>query len=338
MKATRLPYFLLVTILISSVAIASRQKAEEHFINGLNYMDQRDIKAAIKEFERAGREDKKWAEPHYRMGLGYQIQGNNKKAESSYRRALSLDENHADAAYYLAIIIDSKKLKKAAELFEKGRFADVIDELDTYLNQGGELSRSFLILAYSLPSLSRSSILYKPLFNAFLEQRRWGEAEKLLDFWSEDTKTYGARFTMIRNTHMGYLYLQKGEEEKAKAIYQDVMNKLNAADFLPNGLHFKFLEHFDPLNLNLEMPKVLNQGTPPYTDQAIRARIQGIVILEVVIGVDGKNEPIRILKGLGYGLDESAIDEVRRWVFKPAQLNGKPVPFSATVEVQFNLK
>jgi len=318
------------------VAIASRQKAEEHFQNGLNYMDQRDSKAAIKEFERASREDKKWAEPHYRMGLCYQMQGNNKKAESSYRRALSLDETHADAAYYLAMIIDSKKLKKAAELVEKQRYDDVIDELDAYLNQGGEFSRSFLILAYGLPSLSRSSKLYKPLFDAFLARRRWEEAEKLLDSWSEDTSTYGTQFTMIRNTNMGYLYLQKGEEEKARTIYQDVMNKLNAADFLPDGLHFKFLEHFGPLNL--EMPEILNQSFPSYTDQALRAHIQGVVILEFILGVDGKIGQIRVVKGLGYGLDEKAIAEIKRWVFKPAQLNGKPIPWLSPVEFQFNLK
>jgi TonB family protein len=60
-------------------------------------------------------------------------------------------------------------------------------------------------------------------------------------------------------------------------------------------------------------------------------------MLAVVIGVDGKASSISVVRSLGMGLDEKAIDAVQKWRFKPGFKDGKPVPVKANLEVNFRL-
>jgi TonB family protein len=60
-------------------------------------------------------------------------------------------------------------------------------------------------------------------------------------------------------------------------------------------------------------------------------------LLSIVIDVDGRARDIRVVKSLGMGLDEKAIEAVTRWRFKPALKNGRPVAVRATVHMGFTL-
>jgi protein TonB len=64
--------------------------------------------------------------------------------------------------------------------------------------------------------------------------------------------------------------------------------------------------------------------------------VQGVVILEAVIGVDGRVSDARILRSIPL-LDQAAIDAVQQWEYTPTMLNGVPVPVIMTVTVQFTL-
>jgi protein TonB len=87
------------------------------------------------------------------------------------------------------------------------------------------------------------------------------------------------------------------------------------------------------------MPQILQQTTPSYTDDAIKSKVQGIVILQAVIRKDGTVDSFKVLRGLGYGLEEKAIQEIAaNWRFRPGTLKGRPVDVLATIEVQFNLR
>ncbi len=95
---------------------------------------------------------------------------------------------------------------------------------------------------------------------------------------------------------------------------------------------------------NLKMTKGITeplpayQPKPAYTQEARDAKIEGTVVLEAVIGADGMVSDFKVLKALGYGLDESAIDTIGRyWRFSPALLNGQPVNVRASIEVSFRL-
>jgi protein TonB len=85
-------------------------------------------------------------------------------------------------------------------------------------------------------------------------------------------------------------------------------------------------------------PTAVTRVEPVYTDIARKAHISGIVIIETIIDRNGNVTDARILKGLPLGLDQSALDAVKRWKFKPGTLNGQPVPVIFTLTVNFQLQ
>ncbi|HKO03399.1 MAG TPA: energy transducer TonB, partial [Candidatus Acidoferrales bacterium] len=77
---------------------------------------------------------------------------------------------------------------------------------------------------------------------------------------------------------------------------------------------------------------------PPYTEEARKARFQGTVLMQVTILPDGTPTDVRVVRGLGMGLDESAIRQVRQWRFKPVIGPGnKAVTVDLDVEINFRL-
>ena len=79
--------------------------------------------------------------------------------------------------------------------------------------------------------------------------------------------------------------------------------------------------------------------SPSYTDQARAAKLNGTVILQVVVTADGRAENIVVVKGPGMGLEEKAIEAVRSWQFKPAHgLDGSPVATIVPIQVTFRIK
>jgi TonB family protein len=83
-------------------------------------------------------------------------------------------------------------------------------------------------------------------------------------------------------------------------------------------------------------PVPVQKPIPAFTSEARAQKVEGSVLLEVVIGKDGIARSAKVLRGIGYGLDESAVETVtKRWLFKPATLNGQPVSVQAKIEVTF---
>jgi protein TonB len=87
----------------------------------------------------------------------------------------------------------------------------------------------------------------------------------------------------------------------------------------------------------IKPPTKVHDVSPIYPEIAQRARVQGIVILEATIGIDGRVTNARVLRSIPL-LDQPALDAVRQWTFTPTLLNGTPVPVIMTVTVTFNLK
>lgn len=82
---------------------------------------------------------------------------------------------------------------------------------------------------------------------------------------------------------------------------------------------------------------VTNKPVPQYTDEAKKLRVQGRVVLEVTFAANGTVEIVRIVQGLGHGLDEQAEQAAKRIQFKPATKNGAPVPVTTEIDIQFEL-
>jgi TonB family protein len=102
----------------------------------------------------------------------------------------------------------------------------------------------------------------------------------------------------------------------------------------PSGQNVRFAQEISTTNL-VTPPKVLSHPAAVYTDEARRRRIQGDVIVQAYFDEEGKATPIKVVKGLGYGLDENALEALYRWRFSPALRNGLQVSAVAEIEVPF---
>ena len=83
---------------------------------------------------------------------------------------------------------------------------------------------------------------------------------------------------------------------------------------------------------------LLREVKPDYTEEARRRGVEGDVVLEIVVRADGSVGNVRVLQGLGGGLDQRAVDAVRQWRFSPARRFGTPVDVMVEVAVEFKLR
>jgi TonB family protein len=90
----------------------------------------------------------------------------------------------------------------------------------------------------------------------------------------------------------------------------------------------------------IENPIVLREVKPQYTPDAMRAKIQGVVLVECVVMPDGTVDQIHVVKSLDptFGLDQEAVKAARQWRFVPGKRQGQPVPVLITIELAFNLR
>jgi len=85
-------------------------------------------------------------------------------------------------------------------------------------------------------------------------------------------------------------------------------------------------------------PKVKSKVDPNYSEVARSARVTGTVLLEGIVTTQGAIRILRVIRPLGFGLEESAAEALSKWVFQPATRMGQPVDVLLTIEVNFALK
>jgi len=84
-------------------------------------------------------------------------------------------------------------------------------------------------------------------------------------------------------------------------------------------------------------PSIISKVEPEYSEEARKAKWQGTVVLSLVVDDKGRPQNLKVVRSLGLGLDQKAIEAVAKWLFKPGMKDGKPVAVIATVEVNFRL-
>jgi periplasmic protein TonB len=84
-------------------------------------------------------------------------------------------------------------------------------------------------------------------------------------------------------------------------------------------------------------PRLTHKAEPQYTKEASAAKIEGDVSLSLTIGTDGVPSDIKVVRGLGMGLDEKAVECLQQWRFEPATSHGEPVSTKAKVVISFRL-
>ena len=88
------------------------------------------------------------------------------------------------------------------------------------------------------------------------------------------------------------------------------------------------------------LPRVVKDVRPFYTSDAREQRIEGKVLLDVVVRDDGSVGDVTVKQSLDavYGLDDEAVKAAKQWQFKPAEKNGKPIAYPIVLEMAFTLK
>jgi len=84
-------------------------------------------------------------------------------------------------------------------------------------------------------------------------------------------------------------------------------------------------------------PQVVHAVDPEFTDAARSAKLQGAVSIELIVDTRGNPQNIRVVRPLGMGLDQKAIEAVRQYKFRPAMFQGHPVPVRVVIDVNFHL-
>jgi|SRR5665213_750429 len=87
----------------------------------------------------------------------------------------------------------------------------------------------------------------------------------------------------------------------------------------------------------VSQPAVIFKVDPEYSEEARKAKYSGAVMLSIVVDTEGRARDIHVVKSLGMGLDEKAMEAVGKWKFKPGMKGGQPVNVRATIEVNFRL-
>jgi len=83
--------------------------------------------------------------------------------------------------------------------------------------------------------------------------------------------------------------------------------------------------------------EIISKPTPSYTAEARNLRIQGEVLLEVILAASGNVHVVRVVRGLGHGLDDNAVKAAQQIRFKPAMRNGQPADSTAVLHIVFQL-
>ncbi len=88
----------------------------------------------------------------------------------------------------------------------------------------------------------------------------------------------------------------------------------------------------------IDPPVLVREVRPTYTEEARKRAIEGDVVLEIVVRRDGTVGNLRVVRSLGAGLEQKAIEAVRQWRFGPAKRQGTPVEVMVEVAVEFKLR
>jgi protein TonB len=93
------------------------------------------------------------------------------------------------------------------------------------------------------------------------------------------------------------------------------------------------------IDADVAAPQATIRVDPKYTPDAMRAQIQGMVAIEVIVSPEGEVSAVRVTRSLDteFGLDEEAVKAARQWKFLPGTYQGQPLPVRAMIEMEFRL-
>jgi TonB family protein len=256
------------------------------------------------------------------------------EARKWFEQALKLDPQNVLANYYFASAVIKKGLPTAADQIR----------VENCLRTVIKVNPSFAPAYYGL------GILLTMQGKNFDEARRWMEKAIEMDPGNVEFRIDEAGLLMRMNKNKDALEAL----ELAKKIAHTPEQTAEVENVLQTERRFR-VEQAKMQSQGLTAPKGTQPGKvagsnsgetdargiytpqPDYTEEARQAHREGVCVLSMIVGVDGKTRNIVVIKKLGLGLDEKAIEAVRTWRFEPGRRNGKPILTHLTLSVQFKL-
>jgi TonB family protein len=241
------------------------------------------------------------------------------------------------------IIIPFSHLSSAAELGTWWRDSDVVRGLRLRDSQIKQIEQAFVARRAELNNLAAELQRQEDLLQAFIytsnldEKQAAAQIDQVVNARARLDKAKTMLAFDIRRavSFEQWKKLQEMQRDQANAPSASVPGagrpapKPEAAAPVPDDPVYQI---GGPVN----EPLPIQRPMPGFTPEAKARRVSGNILLSVVIGRNGSVRDVRVLRGLGYGLDESAVDTVtKRWTFRPATLNGQPVSVHANIEVTF---
>ncbi|HTY64359.1 MAG TPA: M56 family metallopeptidase [Acidobacteriota bacterium] len=174
--------------------------------------------------------------------------------------------------------------------------------------------------------LNRGPVELAPRGTDFLKKSEflWSAGEKA----SEAGQTWTVRLVSVAFKDGGYMTLHPAPIPPPPGVWE-----------IPEAARPAVKQRIEPIKVRGEIQesKLIRRVEPVYPELAMRARVQGQVILKVTVDEEGNVTEATVTDGHPL-LNEAAVNAVKQWKYSPTFLNGKPVPVIATVSVTFNLK
>jgi TonB family protein len=228
-----------------------------------------------------------------------------KEAEAFYTKALSVLGDRAEAAPALMYL--GLRKKNPAESLDYFQRAQVLDP-----TLAGPAMMWMALIREREPNPVEAEALYKSSL----------AAENPTSADAENTMKLYARFLK-----------DQGREDEAKAIATLAWKALGPE----KTRTVQSSSNVFKIGSGVTAPQVLAKTDPEYTEEARVAKYSGTVVLYLEITPEGVAQNIRVVKTLGLGLDDKAVEAISKWHFKPGTKDGEPVTVMANIEVNFRL-
>jgi TonB family protein len=333
--ATLCCLFLLVSVAAKTASAQQTPANSDDTTRGIQLYEQGQMEEAIATLRAVVKKDKTDADAWHVLGLSLHASGESKDARKAFETAIKLRPNFAPSYLGLAYtLLDAGKLDEATRAVKRAQALDpTLADAHFILGMINLREHDFLEaekeanLALKLKSDFPRALVLKSqaLVGAYLDDLKsdgigspgyskikeaFGLLEKAIQLRPDDRGTGQLREQL--ETLRVYLELaDKNGPESARTVFKS--------------------------NEVTTKARITSKPSPSYTEAARKAEVSGTVVLQMILGLDGKVRNIRVIRGLSKGLTEKSIQVARRIKFIPATKDGKPVSQYIRVEYNFNV-
>jgi len=272
-------------------------------------------KDARKAFEKAIKLRPEMPEPHIGMAFTFFAAGKVREAEAAATRAVALDPRNAEAHYTLGLV----RLRQGAP-------AKALEEANAALQINPNFAGALLL---------KKEAAIESYTAAYAERaEKDHKLDQLVPILSTDER---ARITSLlkeaAETVEKYLKLFPASPDAARLREQAQTLRLHSDSVSENG-DAPLVHRADTVTTKA---RILSKPEPLYTDEARQKGVTGTIRLQMVLSFDGRVRHILVLRGLGSGLTEMAVNAASRIKFTPATQAGRPVSQFVIIEYNFNI-